>query len=89
MLLLCNVQTTVSLCQHMQEPAGDEIYERARTLFEERKYNACLLTLNAEAKLVAAPPGMPTQLLQAQALVCTIHLHAEQGAWWKVPAQTL
>ena len=65
------------------------MYERARTLFEERKYNACLLTLNAKAKLVAAPPGMPMQLLQAQALVCTIHLHAEQDAWWKVPAQTL
>ena len=72
------------LPRSVQGPAGGDPLEPARALFEERKYAGCLMLLDAAAR--TSPPllGVPPQQLQAQTLICSIHLHAERGAWWQV-----
>ena len=66
----------------MQEPAGPNLLQLARSLFEEKKYGACLISLGAAS--ASTLPGISPQQLKAQTLVCSIHLYAERGAWWQV-----
>ena len=66
----------------MQEPAEPDPLELARSLFEEKKYGACLIVLDAVR--ASTLPGIRPQQLKAQTLICTIHLYAERGAWWQV-----
>ena len=58
--------------------------EPARALFEERKFGVCLMLLDAAARASPPMPGTTPRQLQAQTLICNIHLYAERGAWWQV-----